>query len=103
MAERKPCRLCGRVGKLRNEHVLPDWLTDHIRSRNPGPIKHVREDRSGEQRTWMSDRLSLLVGGICERCNTVRLSKLEVKMKTLLLKGHLAERTGACGCGYPDG
>jgi hypothetical protein len=80
------CRLCGRTGqKLTKEHALPDWLSEWFTTRlQEAKIDHIVEV-GGVHRHWRTPRLSLVVAGICQKCNNVRLSRFEDKMKPVLL------------------
>jgi hypothetical protein len=83
------CALCGTAGvALTDEDVIPKWALRAFNVQGPVTIQVREEGGSPEE---LGDRRSLklvLEDGLCRRCNNVRLSQLENKVKPIL--AHMA-------------
>jgi len=79
------CALCGATGvPLTDEDVIPKWALRAFDVQPPVTIQ-VREEGGTPQDVGKRRSLKLMLeGGLCQRCNNVRLSQLENKVKPIL-------------------
>jgi hypothetical protein len=79
------CALCGATGvPLTDEDVIPKWALRAFNVQGPVTIQ-VREEGGSPQEVGKRRNLKLVPeGGLCQRCNNVRLSRLENKVKPIL-------------------
>jgi hypothetical protein len=89
MSSAKPCLFCGAAmyGKKTVEHIVPQWLMDHldIRSKQIAPALHEVETGIlfGHRRHTVS---RFLAGGVCATCNNGWMSALESRTKPILTR-----------------
>jgi hypothetical protein len=85
---RRSCVSCGSDITRENrakEHVIPQWLLDHLRIRKEVIFQAVASSDDGltrETRELVADQL--LEGRVCESCNSGWMSKLENQAKPVL-------------------
>jgi hypothetical protein len=79
------CALCGATDvPLTDEDVIPKWALRAFNVQGPVTIQ-TREEGGSPQEVGESRRFKLvLAAGLCQRCNNVRLSQLENKVKPIL-------------------
>ena len=79
------CALCGATGvPLTDEDVIPKWALRAFNVQGPVTIQ-IREEGGSPEEVGESRRFKLVLeGGLCQRCNNVRLSQLENKVKPIL-------------------
>lgn len=85
--DQKVCIFCGSnlAGKASVEHVLPQWLLDHLGIRER-EITPTHWNPQGEVLTTRQHHVGNLVEGrVCSTCNNGWMSTLEGQAKTLLM------------------
>jgi hypothetical protein len=86
----KPCLFCGAEGPgvLSDEHVIPEWLLDHVELPADDLMFHgVAKSATGEltQEPRIHSSFNFVEGRVCEECNTGWMSKLESAAKPILI------------------
>jgi hypothetical protein len=81
----RSCALCGATGvPLTNEDVIPKWALRAFGVHGPVTIQ-IREEGGSPREVGKMRILKLILeGGLCQRCNNVRLSQLENYVKPIL-------------------
>jgi hypothetical protein len=79
------CALCGATAvQLTDEDVIPKWALRAFGVQAPVTIQ-IREEGGSPQAVGKRRNLKLVLeSGLCQQCNTVRLSQLENKVKPIL-------------------
>lgn len=81
----KMCALCGTAGvPLTDEDVIPKWALRAFDVQAPVTIQIREEGGSPEEVGKRRSMKLVLEGGLCQRCNNIRLSQLENKVKPIL-------------------
>jgi hypothetical protein len=82
------CLFCNEVivGNRAKEHVIPQWLIDHLNSSDNTLTQGVAHGVDGEVlEVRLHDMMSYVQGKVCEECNTGWMSKLEAAAKPILI------------------
>ncbi|MGE4055464.1 MAG: hypothetical protein AB7F99_11760 [Vicinamibacterales bacterium] len=86
----KACLFCGVEGPgiLSDEHVIPQWLLDHVELPADDLMFHgVASSATGEltRQPRIHSSFNFVEGRVCEQCNTGWMSKLESMAKPILI------------------
>lgn len=82
------CIFCNEVivGNRSKEHVIPQWLINHLNSSDNTLTQGVAHGVEGKVlEVRLHDMMSYVQGKVCEECNTGWMSKLESAAKPILL------------------
>lgn len=97
------CWMCGRPGRLTEEHAFPDWIR-RIFALDGNDI-FLSDHRAGiaeRSRTWINRSGEVTVRSVCRNCNQGWMSRLETRCKPVLeplITGHRARLEAAAqGC-----
>src|SRR5688572_18801841 len=90
------CVFCGQqiaLGERSREHVIPQWLLDHLGIRKAAITPaHTKPDGTlVSQRSHTLENLQ--EGRVCETCNTGWMSTLETEAMPLLIPLFAGEKT----------
>jgi hypothetical protein len=80
------CLFCGRTLRLSNEHIIPQWLMDHLGIRDTTISPTVTETASARIVNLRRHPVRAFVAGtVCGTCNNGWMSRLEADVKPILI------------------